>query len=63
MPHVSGHNPHYDGGTGTSVGAVGGYMPPKPPKEDKKDPPDTSSTNVYSEAAGSGYQGAGYIPP
>ena len=63
MPHVSGHNPHYDGGTGTSVGAVGGYMPPKPPKEDKKDPPDTSSTNVYSQAAGSGYQGAGYIPP
>ena len=63
MPHVSGHNPHYDGGTGTSVGAVGGYMPPKPPKEDKKDPPDTSSTNVYSQAAGSGYQGAGYIHP
>ena len=61
MPHVSGHNPHHN--TGTSVGAVGGYMPPKPPKEDKKDPPDTSSTNVYSQAAGSGYQGAGYIPP
>ena len=60
MPHVAGHNPHSSSSsTGTSGGAVGGYTPPPPPKPDKPDPP----TNVYTQAAGSGYQGAGYIPP
>ena len=47
MPHVAGHSPH--GGFTSSI--------PKPKPKPKPKP------NVYQQAAASGYQSPGYIPP